>query len=78
VAGEIFAIHGDYHVARPAKPYAAFGVGAPVALGALYALETVPGLPLRQRVTLALEASEAHCSGVRGPFTFVELPPCRN
>ena len=75
VAGEIFAIHGDYHVGRPTVPYAAFGVGAPIALGALHALETVPELSLRQRVTMALEASEAHCAGVRGPFDFVELSP---
>jgi hypothetical protein len=74
VAGQIFEIHQDYHVGRPATPYAAFGLGAAVALGAFYALESMPDLSLRERVVKALEASEAHSSGVRGPFDFVELP----
>lgn len=75
VAGQIFEIRQDYHLARPVAPYAAVGAGAAVALGALHALEAVPNLSLRDRATKALEAAEAYCTVVRGPFHFVELPP---
>ncbi len=75
VAGQIFEIRQDYQVARPAAPYSAVGVGAPIALGALHALESLPGLSLRERTAKALEASEAYSAAVRRPFHFVELPP---
>ncbi len=75
VAGQIFEIRKDYQLARPAAPYSAVGRGAPVALGALHALETVPDLSLRERLVRALEAAEAYSTVVRRPFHFVELPP---
>jgi hypothetical protein len=74
VAGQIFEIRHDYHLARPVVPYAAVGAGASVALGALHALEAVPNLSLQDRATKALEAAEAYCTIVRRPFHFVELP----
>jgi hypothetical protein len=75
VAGQIFEIRHDFHLARPVAPYAAVGAGAPVALGALHALEAIPGLSLRDRAAKALEAAEAYSTVVRRPFHFVELPP---
>jgi len=74
VAGQIFEIRQDYQVARPAALYYAVGHGALIALGALHALESYQDLSLRERALRALEASEAYCSAVRGPFHFVELP----
>jgi hypothetical protein len=73
VAGQIFEIRQDYQVARPATRYSAIGHGAPVALGALHALEAFPELSLQERARRALEASEAYSAAVRGPFHFVEL-----
>jgi len=74
VAGQIFEVRQDYQVARPAVAYSAIGLGAPVALGALHALELVPDLSLKERATRALQAAEAFSAVVRGPFRFVELP----
>jgi len=73
VAGQIFEIRQDYQVARPAARYSAVGHGAPVALGALHALEEFPELSLQDRARQALEAAEAYSAAVRGPFHFVEL-----
>lgn len=75
VAGQIFEIRQDYHLARPAAPFSAVGAGAPIALGALHALQEVPHLSLRDRANLALESAEAYSSAVRAPYHFVELPP---
>lgn len=73
VAGHLFEIQHDYQVARPLAPYSAVGRGAPAALGALHALESVPGLSQRQRAARALAAAEAYSAAVRGPFHFIEL-----
>jgi hypothetical protein len=75
VAGQIFEIRQDYHLARPAAPFSAVGSGAPVALGALHALQSLPNLSLRDQAAMALAAAEAYNTGVRAPFHFVELPP---
>ena len=74
VAGQIFEIREDYHVARPATPFAAVGWGAQLAFGALHALEGFPELSLHERTMKALEASEAYSSAVRGPFQVIEVP----
>jgi len=73
VAGQIFEIRQDYQVGRPAASYSAVGFGAPVALGALYVLESFPDLSLQERATKALAAAESYSAVVRGPFHFVEL-----
>jgi ATP-dependent protease HslVU (ClpYQ) peptidase subunit len=74
VIGQIFEIREDYHVARPATPYSAVGLGAQLAFGALHALESFPELSLQERTLKALEASEAFSAVVRGPFQLVEVP----
>lgn len=74
VAGQVFEIQHDYHLARPAVPYSAVGFGAPIALGALHALADVSGLALQERARKALRAAEAYSTVVRSPFHFVELP----
>jgi len=49
VAGQIFEVRQDYHVARPATPYTAIGRGVLIALGALHALAPFEDLSLRAR-----------------------------
>jgi ATP-dependent protease HslVU (ClpYQ) peptidase subunit len=71
--GHIFEIRNDYHVARPATPYAAVGDGAIVALGALHALATHTHLTLKAKATAALKAAEAYSRSVRSPFHFIEI-----
>ena len=63
--GRLFEIASDYQVGEPLDGYAAVGCGYDVALGALYA---TPNTKPKKRVELALQASERHNAGVRGPF----------
>lgn len=74
VAGRIFEIREDDQLARPLASYSAIGFGAPIALGALQALEDVEPLSLEGRVRRALEAAEQYSAVVRGPFHVVEAP----
>lgn len=69
-AGRLFSIAEDFQVGEGACGFAAAGVGADQALGALHA---TAGLPARKRVLKALEAAEALSIGVRGPFTVEHL-----
>ena len=71
IRGSIFIIEEDFHVGRPTLGYAALGSGSSVAHGALFALPE--SVPLRERARRALEAAAEHTSGVRPPFTFIEL-----
>lgn len=64
--GRLFAIYEDFQVRVPALKYAAVGCGDQIALGAMYASEHVGDG--RERVELALRASERFSAGVRGPF----------
>ncbi|MEM6455815.1 MAG: hypothetical protein AAF772_12025 [Acidobacteriota bacterium] len=75
VAGHLFEIREDYQLARPLAPYAAVGMGASVALGALQAFETVAGLSLDDQARRALEAAERYSTVVRRPFHLVEAAP---
>jgi ATP-dependent protease HslVU (ClpYQ) peptidase subunit len=67
IKDSLFVIGEDYNVGTCA--YTAIGSGAPIALGSLFASSTmkVPVL----RVQTALQAAEAFCTGVRGPFSLV-------
>ncbi|MEV4539611.1 hypothetical protein AB0J82_38140 [Asanoa sp. NPDC049518] len=67
VAGELFAIHDDYQVAKAADGFAAVGCGDQIALGALHATANA-NLSPRRRVMSALAAAERYSAGVRGPF----------
>lgn len=75
VAGQVFEIRPDYHLARPLVPYSAVGFGSNIALGALHALSDVSDLSLEEKASKALLAAEAYSTVVRGPFHFVETPP---
>lgn len=64
--GRLFVIYDDFQVRVPKLPYAAVGCGDQIALGALFASDHVTSG--RERVELALKASERFSAGVRGPF----------
>lgn len=68
--GELYEIHDDYQVAKPADNFAAAGCGYHIALGSLYS--SSKGLFPKDRVKLALEASERFSAGVRSPFLILE------
>jgi len=70
--GRLFAIYGGYGVVESSASYDAIGIGDDFAKGALFASA---GLDARARIFLALQAAEAHSSGVRGPFTIEVLEP---
>jgi ATP-dependent protease HslVU (ClpYQ) peptidase subunit len=71
VRGRLFQISDDYQVGEALSGFDAVGCGSELARGALYA---TPQLPARERVRIALEASEAGSAGVRAPFYYVTLP----
>lgn len=63
--GRLFEIEADYQVGEPLDGYAAIGCGAEIAHGAMFA---TPDMQPKKRIELALQASERHNAGVRGPF----------
>lgn len=72
---ELFTISPDFAVHTYAGGYTAIGVGAPYALGALYAAaagQSGPMLPYAMQV--ALQAAGQFCNGVCAPFR-VEAQP---
>lgn len=70
-AGRLFRIDSDFQVAEVAAGVDAVGCGDFFALGALHALG--PKVPAKDRALKALEAAAAYSTGVRGPFTVVEV-----
>lgn len=71
--GRLAVIYSDFQVRWPKLPYAAVGCGEQIALGAMYASEHVTDG--RERIDLALRASERFSAGVRGPFHIEVLEP---
>jgi ATP-dependent protease HslVU (ClpYQ) peptidase subunit len=63
--GRLFEIESDYQVGESLHGYASVGAGCSYALGSLF---TSGHLPPRDRVEVALNAAEALCPNVRGPF----------
>lgn len=63
--GRLFGVLNDYQVAAARDGLMAMGCGGDLALGALHASRG----SARTRIMRALEAAEAYCAGVRGPFT---------
>lgn len=72
----LFTIDADYQVVENLKPFAAIGCGSMVALGALDA--TSPRLDPKERIILALSASESWNNGVRAPFHILSTNPKEN
>jgi len=66
--GRLFEIESDYQVGEALDGYAACGCGRSIAMGALCVTK---GDRPAERVRVALEASEHHNAGVRGPFLVV-------
>jgi ATP-dependent protease HslVU (ClpYQ) peptidase subunit len=68
--GRLFTIFDDFQVCEMARPFAATGCGAPIALGAMEVLKDTDH-PAEEQVRMALEASERWSAAVRGPFTVI-------
>lgn len=71
--GRLFAIYSDFQVRSPKLKYAAVGCGDQIALGSMFSSEHITSG--RERVDLALRASERFSAGVRGPFHIEALEP---
>ena len=69
VGGQIYIITAGPVAYRVRGNYAAIGSGSPFAEGALYATQG-SALSIKERLTVALEAAEQHCSSVRGPWEY--------
>jgi hypothetical protein len=69
--GRLFRIESDFQVCENACGFDAVGCGDSFALGALH---VTPKLDPAKRLYKALQAAEAFCTGVGGPFIFRECP----
>ena len=70
VGGRLYAIHGDFQIARSAHGYDAVGCGQDLALGALRATRAA-GLRGEDRALVALDAAATFSAGVAEPFHVV-------
>ncbi len=68
--GKLWRICTDYQVHRRTIQFQATGSGYAYALGAMH---VTTGKPPRERIDLALRASEEFNAGVRGPFTVMDI-----
>jgi hypothetical protein len=66
----LFNIDVDFQVGEALDGFEAVGCGGDIAKGALFATLSYPP---RERILLALQASERFNSGVRGPFVVESL-----
>lgn len=63
----LFSMHSDFQIELSRDSYSAVGSGCEFAIGALYATEKTRMKP-RDRLRLALDASEHGCIHIRRPF----------
>jgi hypothetical protein len=67
-AGRLFSIESDYQVSEESNGFSACGCGHAYACGSMYSNSHMEP---EARVQQALDAAEAMCAGVRGPFSVV-------
>ena len=77
VQGRLFCIERDYQVEEAKIGYHAVGNGGKIALGSLYATQSMELSP-RRRLETALEAAAYHSSDTRAPFLFVTTAGAEN
>jgi ATP-dependent protease HslVU (ClpYQ) peptidase subunit len=70
VKNEIIVLLSDFSIFRSNNKFAALGIGADSAKGALHALSEFDMDP-REKILLALRASEQCCDKVRAPFDVI-------
>jgi len=70
--GNLYVIDSDLHVSRSADDFVASGMGAPIALGALYATKHSRMGP-EKRIALALGAAARYNASVKPPFHVLKL-----
>jgi ATP-dependent protease HslVU (ClpYQ) peptidase subunit len=68
VGGRLFEVFGDFGIGEYRDGFAAVGCGGPFAYGSLYSTK---GQKPKQRIRMALKASERFSAGVRRPFTII-------
>ncbi len=68
INGQLFEIQSHVQAIEQTNEYMAIGSGARIAFGSLY---STSGLPPRQRLKLALEASAKYSWGVGKPFHYL-------
>ncbi len=72
--GHLYSINSDFHVGDMLDGFDCIGSGAPVALGAMKALEDQPP---RERIQRALEITSYFISDVAPPFHIATMPAGR-
>lgn len=72
VGGRLFSVEEDYQVSERAYNFDAIGSGRDAALGSLWSTRYGTAA---SRIEDALNAAEAFCTGVRGPFVYASQEP---
>jgi ATP-dependent protease HslVU (ClpYQ) peptidase subunit len=73
IGGRLFHVYDNFQLTEEQASYDAAGSGSQVARGSLYSTDHEPHVSPEVRIKLALQAAERFCSGVRGPFTILEI-----
>lgn len=71
--GKLFHVYGTSQVSEETADFEACGSGAQVARGSLYSTDFEQFATPTSRITVALQAAERFCSGVRGPFNILDI-----
>lgn len=72
--GQLYEFYEDYQVGINADPFCSVGCGSDLALGAMFALQTVPKLNKmgpEDQIRIALQAATKYNAGVSPPFTIL-------
>jgi ATP-dependent protease HslVU (ClpYQ) peptidase subunit len=67
---KLFEVQDDYSVLEPMDGYTAVGCGQNIALGSLYSTKQLD-IPIKERIIIALEATEHFSCGVQRPFRVI-------
>jgi ATP-dependent protease HslVU (ClpYQ) peptidase subunit len=71
--GTLYTVERDFQVGRSTVDFHAVGSGEDLAMGAMAASASIPGMSPRERVKQALEISARFNAAVGGPFHLVEV-----
>ena len=69
----LYQVYSDYQIEMSYDKYMSCGCGSGYALGSMRALESVANMKPKEKIKIALEASEHFCTDVSAPFIIEKL-----
>ena len=71
--GKLYVLDSDLQVGEPSSNYYSIGIGAGIALGALFAIKASSSMVAKKQIQLSLEAAATYAVGVEAPFVILSL-----